>query len=121
MPPKYNANQFKTTLIQERKENPAEPDVRGIKVRWRTVRSIRAKLEWKDAVERFDTDQMVPIQEVLVITRYFRDITEEDRLFDTVRRRWFQVQSIVNVDEADQFLEINCVKWPRGAADAVSA
>ena len=77
-------------------------------VTWATLYTVWGKIEPIDSSEEIEAGSVIQTNKYLVRMWYRSDITTELRLTNTGRT--FEIESVVNVDERNQKLELTCFR-----------
>ncbi len=88
--------------------SPVSNSYGGPQVTWATLHTVWGKIEPIDGGEELEAGSVVQKNKYLVRMWYRSDITTELRLTNTGRT--FQIESVVNVDERNQKLELICYR-----------
>lgn len=103
---KYNARQLRTPVTFQRETDTV--DAMGGTVRnWAAISGApaRAMVKPMSGSERWASDRVEALGRYKVVTRYFSDLTEKDRV--VIDGRNCQILFISNVDFMNQWLEIS--------------
>lgn len=78
----------------------------GTTTTWATHKTLRANVKPTSGKERMFAQRLESNTTHLVTIRYISDISESDRI--NYKGRIFNIYSIINMDEADKYLQLVC-------------
>lgn len=88
------------------------PEWKKLKKVWATVKAVRGG-------EYYEAQKLRPELTYKITTRFHKGITPEMRI--EYKGRIFEIKTVINVEEEDYMLEMQCVEYIEKVAESVSA